>query len=513
MQKPRNHVLVQTFRELKGNPKWSICTEPLWFIPYSLFVPFQTLYMRKLGLSSVEIGTTVTVGFILQMFFALIGGVITDKMGRRKATVIFDTLGWTVPCLVEIGTTVTVGFILQMFFALIGGVITDKMGRRKATVIFDTLGWTVPCLIWAFSQNFWWFLAAAAVNAAFQITNTSWNCLFIEDCPPKHITNAFTLIQMCGMLSVFFSPLAVFLVGKYDVVPVMRWLYFIAAISMLAKFLLLYYFGGETKVGKKRMEETKNLSYFSMMKGYGVVFLTMIKSGKMRLVVYFMALTNIIQIATTNFFSLYVTEELHLSDELVAVFPVIRTLVMLAFVIGLQNLFQKLRMKVSFLVGFFMYIASHLLLLLTVFPVIRTLVMLAFVIGLQNLFQKLRMKVSFLVGFFMYIASHLLLLLTPEKNLLLVMGYTILEAAAYAVIIPRKDALMAHYVEQKERSRIYALYNVLMIGISVPFGSLIGWMFELNPSFPFLFNIALFGLCIFLTLASRDLSRLEESIG
>lgn len=419
MQKLRNHVLAQTFRELKGNPKWSICTEPLWFIPYSLFMPFQTLYMRKLGLSSVEIGTTVTVGFIL-----------------------------------------------QMFCALIGGVITDKMGRRKATVIFDTLGWTVPCLIWAFSQNFWWFLAAAAVNAAFQITNTSWNCLFIEDCPPKHITNAFTLIQMCGMLSVFFSPLAVILVGKYDVVPVMRWLYFIAALSMLAKFLLLYHFGGETQVGKKRMEETKNLSYFSMMKGYGTVFLTMIKSGKMRLVVYLMALTNIIQIATTNFFSLYVTEKIHLSDELVAVFPVLRTLVMLAFVIGLQNLFQKLRMKVSFL-----------------------------------------------VGFLMYIASHLLLLLTPEKNLLLVMGYTILEAAAYAVIIPRKDALMAHYVEPKERSRIYALYNVLMIGISVPFGSLIGWMFEVNPGFPFLFNIVLFGLCILLTMGSRDLSRLEESIG
>ena len=419
MQKLRNHVLAQTFRELKGNPKWSICTEPLWFIPYSLFMPFQTLYMRKLGLSSVEIGTTVTVGFLL-----------------------------------------------QMFCALIGGVITDKMGRRKATVIFDTLGWTVPCLIWAFSQNFWWFLAAAAVNAAFQITNTSWNCLFIEDCPPKHITNAFTLIQMCGMLSVFFSPLAVILVGKYDVVPVMRWLYFIAALSMLAKFLLLYHFGGETQVGKKRMEETKNLSYFSMMKGYGTVFLTMIKSGKMRLVVYLMALTNIIQIATTNFFSLYVTEKIHLSDELVAVFPVLRTLVMLAFVIGLQNLFQKLRMKVSFL-----------------------------------------------VGFLMYIASHLLLLLTPEKNLLLVMGYTILEAAAYAVIIPRKDALMAHYVEPKERSRIYALYNVLMIGISVPFGSLIGWMFEVNPGLPFLFNIALFGLCILLTMGSRDLSRLEESIG
>lgn len=418
LQKLKNHVLVQTFRELKGNPKWSLCTEPLWFIPYSLFTPFQTLYMRKLGLSSLEIGTTLTVGFIL-----------------------------------------------QMFCALLGGVITDKMGRRKATVIFDTLGWCVPCLLWAFSQNFWWFLLASAINAALQITNTSWNCLFIEDCPAKHITNAFTLIQMCGMLSVFFAPLAVILVGKYDVIPVMRWIYLIAAFSMLAKFLLLYHFGSETEIGKKRMEETKNISYFSMIKGYGSVFMKMLHSPKMRLVVYFMALTNIMQIATTNFFSLYVTEKIHLSDEIVAVFPVIRTFVMLAFVVCLQNLFQKLKMKSSFI-----------------------------------------------TGFLLYIASHILLLLAPEKNLLPVIGYTILEASAYAVIIPRKDALMAHYVDVKERSRIYALYNVLMIGISVPFGSIIGWMFDVNPNLPFLFNLALFVFSICLSASSRELSNLEKNI-
>ncbi|MBS6195755.1 MAG: MFS transporter [Clostridiales bacterium] len=418
LQQLKQHVLVQTFRELKGNPKWSICTEPLWFIPYSLFTPFQALYMRKLGLSSLEIGTTLTVSFIL-----------------------------------------------QMFFALIGGVVTDKMGRRKATVIFDTLSWSIPCLIWAFSQNFLWFLIAAAINASFQITNTSWTCLFIEDCPPKHITNAFTLIQMCGTLSVFFAPLAVVLVGKYDIVPVMRVIYFISAFSMLAKFLLLYRFGGETEVGRKRMEETKNISYFTLVKGYGTVFLKVIRSGKMRLVVYFMALTNIMQIATTNFFSLYVTEKLHLSDEIVAVFPVVRTFVMLAFVVGLQNVFQKLRMKASFI-----------------------------------------------TGFLMYIASHLLLLLAPEKNLLLVIGYTILEASAYAVIIPRKEALTAHFVDVQERSRIYALYNVLMIGMSAPFGSIIGWMFECSPNLPFLFNIGLFVFSILLSASSRELAKLEESI-
>lgn len=397
---------------LKGNPKWSICTEPLWYIVYSLFTPYQTIYMRKMGLSSLEIGTTLTIGFLL-----------------------------------------------QMFFALVGGVVTDKMGRRKATVIFDTIGWTMPCLIWAFSQNFWWFLIAAAVNGVYQITNTSWNCLFIEDCPPEHITNAFTLIQMCGMLSVFFAPLMVILVGKYDVVPVMRCVYFIAAFSMLAKFLLLYHFGGETAVGKIRMKETKDISYFTLLKGYKNVFWQMIRSSKMRLVVYFMALTNIIQIATTNFFSLYITEKIHLSDEIVAVFPVFRTMVMLAFVVGFQNLFQRLRMKSSFI-----------------------------------------------IGFLMYIASHLLLLAAPEKNLWLVVCYTVLEAAAYAVIMPRKDSLMAQYVDITERSRIYALYNVFMIGLSVPFGSIIGGMFDFNPALPFVFNIAIFVICIVLTAGSKDLA-------
>lgn len=412
LTKLKNQPLIRTFMELKGNPKWSICTEPLWFIPYSLFTPFQTLYMRKIGLTSLEIGTTVTVGFIL-----------------------------------------------QIFFAIIGGVVTDKMGRRKATVIFDTLGWSLPCLIWAFSQNFLWFLVAAGINAVFQITNTSWNCLFIEDCPAKHITNAFILIQMCGMLSVFFAPLSVVLVAKYDVVPVMRCIYFISAVSMFAKFILLYRFGSETQVGKQKMQETKDLSYFSLMKGYKKVFSIIMHSPKMRLVVYFMALTNILQIATGNFFSLYITEKLFIADEIVAIFPMIRTAIMIVFVLGLQNIFQALQMKSSFI-----------------------------------------------VGFLMYIASHILLLVCPEKNLLLVIGYTILEASAYAVVIPRKDALMAHYVNIEERSRIYALYNVLMIALSAPFGSIIGWMYGVNPAAPFIFNIVLFIVCLVLTTSSKDLS-------
>lgn len=39
--------MINYFVTLKGNPKACVMTEPLWFIPYSLYAPFATLYMSK----------------------------------------------------------------------------------------------------------------------------------------------------------------------------------------------------------------------------------------------------------------------------------------------------------------------------------------------------------------------------------------------------------------------------------------------------------------------------------
>jgi len=64
---------------------------------------------------------------------------------------------------------------------MIGGAITDKLGRKRTTFIFDIFSWAVPCLIWAFAQNFYYFLAAAFVNAVWRVTDNSWRCLLVED--------------------------------------------------------------------------------------------------------------------------------------------------------------------------------------------------------------------------------------------------------------------------------------------------------------------------------------------
>ncbi len=418
MKSIKNHDLVKTFVELKGNPKISLVTEPLWFIPFSLFSPFASLYMANNGITSSEIGLIISISLVL-----------------------------------------------QVLFAFVGGVITDKMGRRLTTFIFDFLAWTIPCFIWAFAQNFWMFLLAASVNALFQITSTSWTCLFVEDCPKKHLTNAFTLLHMCGMLSVFFSPIAIVLVDTYSVKQVVSVLYFISGVSMSLKFIFLYFLGGETEMGKIRYEETKNISYFTLFKGYGEVIKTIFQSSSMKFVILLLALTNTSVIATTNFFSLYITEHLHLSASLVPIFPMVRTALML--------------LVVSFL---------------------------------QNIINRIRMKNALLIGTLVYIISHAVLIVTPVQSIIGVIIYTILEAAAYAIVFPRREALMAYYIIPKERSRVQSIFHAAMIALSSPFGYVVGRLFDENPDYPFWFNIAVFIIMAFLIARSKSIVSYDKEI-
>ena len=91
--------VIDTLLHLTGNGRACLWTEPLWGIPYNLYMPFVAVYMAALGLSPTQIGIVSTVYFASQVVWSLLSGVLTDKLGRRKCTLIYDTLSWTVPTL------------------------------------------------------------------------------------------------------------------------------------------------------------------------------------------------------------------------------------------------------------------------------------------------------------------------------------------------------------------------------------------------------------------------------
>lgn len=412
----KKHPLIQVLFELRGNPRICVLTEPLWGIPYNLYIPYVGLYMAGLGLSDYQIGIIATAA----TFF-------------------------------------------QMFGALFGGLVTDKLGRRRTTFLFDVLSWSVPALIWMCAQNFWWFFAAVIFNSLWQVTDNAWSCLLVEDCDQKKLVNIYTWVSISGLLAVFFAPISGLLVGHFSVVPAVRILYFITFVMMTCKFIILLKYSTETERGKIRLEETKHVSMFRMMKGYKKVFIQLLKSPATLVVLSLKVLISIAQMVNSNFFALYITRGLSISPNLVILFPMVRAAVMLLFIFTIQHTVNQMKFR----------------------PIM-------------------------MAGAGLYLMANVTLLLTTGSSLWLLVLYILMDAVSCTLLIPRQDSLMAVFVNEEERARTLGLMFVITLGFTAPFGTIVGRLSELNIRLPFVLNSILFGLIVLLLLFSRKLKEYDS---
>lgn len=417
----RRHPLLRSLLDMRGNVRSCVYTEPLWGIPYNLYLPFATVYMYGFGIGDEKIGLLLSIGMVF-----------------------------------------------QVIASLLGGIATDKLGRRTTTIIFDLISWSIPCLIWAFAQNFWWFFVAVVFNSMWQITNNSWNCLLVEDCPPKALVNVYTWTTISGLLAVFFAPLSGLLVERFSVQPVMRVLYLISFVMMTAKFLILFFCCKETGQGKIRMEETRHESVWTMLAQYKDVFLSILRNPATMTIMAIMVLINITTMLTSSFFGLYITQNLGLPDGLLSLFPMARAIVMLVFMFTVQPIINRMPFKKPMLWGLLLYVASMVVLLCA-----------------QG---------------------------AGSATMLLLILYMLCEAFGYALLMPRKDSILVLFVDPQERARILGLLYVVMIGFSTPFGWLGGWLAEINRMLPFLLNIVLY-LIVGLVIARSHPLAVDETAG
>jgi len=405
-EKRDKHPLIETLLTIKGNPRIAIYTEPLWVIPFNLYSPFVAVYMAALLLSDRQIGLVASIF----MFFRAIS-------------------------------------------ALFSGAVTDKLGRKLTTFIFDMASWSIPCLLWAFSQNFWWFVVAAAFNGLMQITDNSWTCLLIEDAEKSSLIKIFSLLHMIAQLAVIFAPLAAIMVNRLSIIPAMQILYIFSFLSMTLKFFLLYFLGDETKVGKTRLAETKDMSLWQVMSGYGGIFKKIFASKDMILALVLTTIFSIVGMVTGSFFGLYVTGTLLIPEHFLAYFPILRALV----------------------IAVFLYL-------------------------FQPKLDKLGFRSPMLIGLVIFVACYVLLIFTPVKSLSILFIVVFLEAIAFSFVVPRNDSLIQILIEPSERARIRGLMMVIVLGLSIPFGYLAGFLSEINRRYPFAL-VAMFLVLMFIIIA------------
>jgi MFS family permease len=202
--------IIDSFKTLKGNTRVSVICEPLYGIPWVLYTFYLSLYMKEQG--------------------------ITDT---------------------QIGYLISIGFVANIIFSMIGGFITDRLGRKKTTLIFDLLAWPGSMLIYLFSASFEMFALGQIINGMSRITQVSWNLMVVEEAEIPEQVAAYNLLNAINISVGIFTPLAGFLVNRMGIINGERILLTFAALSMTVMFLVRNHYYRETRIGQAILDEGK----------------------------------------------------------------------------------------------------------------------------------------------------------------------------------------------------------------------------------------------------------------
>ncbi|MGI6174079.1 MAG: MFS transporter [Christensenellales bacterium] len=418
LRRLRKNPMVDTFLSLKGNARVCIWAEPLWALPYRLYIPYVTLYMAALGLTAAEIGIIATVTFIV-----------------------------------------------NIISSILSGIAADKMGRRRATLVFDLLSQTMPAILWMLSQNFTWFLVASLFYGMWRFSVCSWGLLLTEGLEDDLVVRCYSLASLTGAIVSFIAPVSKFFVGHFGLVPTMRFYYGFTAVLFTLKFILVYRYSTETEMGLRRMEETKNLSVWQMIKGCVPVCKKLIFEKRMLLVLGLLAILTIVDNLNVSFWSLYLKNDIGFAKDNVALLSTFKSLITLFAILWIV---PKIRLRT---------------------------------------FER-----PVVVCWLLFAASQTLFILTPKGALLIpVLLFSIaLEAAALSVLAPVIESLLIVNADPVEKARVMGMVYAVMLLPATFFPTFAGFLMDRFSAAPFCINLCLFALGIACTIALSKMNHREE---
>ena len=269
----------------------------------------------------------------------------------------------------------------------------------------------------------------------------------MEDAEQDQLVDIYTWIHIANQLVGFAAPLAGLLIGIFKLVPTIRGLYVFAAVMFTVKAVVTYLMTEETGHGKIRMHETRHQSIMSVFREYGGVLQDLLRTPQTIYTAGIMLVISISNVISGSFWGIIVTERLHIPAQNLAIFPFVKSAVMLFF--------------------FFMIMPR---------------------------FNKLHFKLPLTFGFIGIIVSQLLLITAPDKGYLFLIVSVFLEACCFAAINPLIDQMIVLTINPKERARIQSILYVGIILITSPFGWIAGTLSSLDKTFPFILNIGLFAI-------------------
>ncbi|MCX7771954.1 MAG: MFS transporter [Clostridia bacterium] len=301
--------IIQSFMILRGNTRVSVIFEPLWGIPFIFYNFYLSLYMKEMGITEQQFG-----------------GIIAA------------------------------GFISGAFFSLFGGVVTDYLGRRKTTLIFDFISWPVAIILFLISRSFLMFIIATVVNNVVKIVAVSWNLMVVEDADSEQRKAAFNILNIINIALGIITPLAGLLVANRGIVQSERVFMVFAIVSMTIMIFLRNKYYTETAAGRQILAEHKGLKLREVMKKglYGGAFGLVFRNRRLGVIVLLQILFNLtIPLGAFNsmFFAPFMTDHIGIDKATVSVLGAVYAGVMLFVFLVINPLISKKHVSGSIVLG------------------------------------------------------------------------------------------------------------------------------------------------------------------
>ncbi|MDD9269106.1 MFS transporter [Paenibacillus sp. GCM10023248] len=383
------------FRKIQGNARGCLIYEPMFIVPYSMLTMYATVYMFQLGVNERQIG-------------------------------------WIT----------SIGLVMQIFTSILSGYLTDRMGRRRALLYYDLVSWSAAALIWAVSQNFWYFLAAAVLNSFLRVPNTAWYCLLVEDTHESDRSQVFRILQLIGVIGGLFAPLGGLLVNHFTLVPAMRILYVMFFISLTIMFFARNFATHETEIGIRKRSESSTLQVKDTLRAYaGAVKAILAKRAL--LIIFGVYICSNFQVTMQNaYLSIYLVEALNMNDALISIFPAISSVAMLVLMFLVVPRLQENR-AYRYMIG----------------------------------------------GFLLMILSKVVLIAAAPGQISLIIVSTMLAAAGSIISSPYLEAVVANSIDDDQRANMFSILQVLVLLCISPTGVIGGWTYTIDPRLPFILMI------------------------
>jgi len=360
---------------------------------------------------------------------------------------------------IQIGLLSTIITLSSIVFPIVGGYLADRFGRKRTLMLFDTLSWIPSLAIWIVTRNFWYAFAAYVLEGLACVIYSVWDCLLVEDTAPKGRSGIYGYTSLIYNLGTFSTPIAGYLIGSFGVDSGMRTLFTAALVSIALMIGIRQVYLREPEVGYQIMKEKK----IAGLKGYLSSLLIIRKNQVISALLFISAVSSFYYSVRIYLSLLLITKNgLGLSEELASWMPLAISL-------------------------------SALTLNLFVVPKLTT----------RSSYSK-TLILSHLLGS----VGLMLLIFSPKGTLYPVFISGILLGIYQSSSFSVSKTFLANEIEvtdPKARAKILSVTTTFSSLVSLPVPVLAGYLFSLEPRFPFILTsgIILLGLVV-IALATKQ---------